>query len=485
MSDSEPLNSGPLEVPRSFNSNPRPYSSERLPATDNCASDLPEKCYSSAGNHAINGSSPVDVPDRTVAKVSSSSSSESTESASKKKPFCEGAQAASETDEGSQQGSLTLVEPLTVVSANGKPSFKPNDCQKSRNKTDSSKSRLPQVSARQKVQEWLEGCEGDEQFSLTEGGGASEPVKHEPITLVLQNEGGNGIEEEINQLPIDSELFEQLLSNGCKLLEIDSCRENEHLEIPEDTKIYLSPDAKENDDETSSSDTSSFYVPPDNIKRSASLKTGKTPPGTPGRKKFVRFADAMGLDLQQIRTFKDEIPIVPPSAFKDLERSQMNTWTFVSGNSTRSSSHRRLILLFQPPSQAPGFMERLRHNKVLVESVSCREEDSQIRCIVRVMNINFHKQVRVRFTMDNWSTWSERAASYMMGSSDGETDRFETILYASTLGTGQRIQMAVVFSCCGREYWDSNNGLNYTVLCSPSLDHRSQISPEDWTGGEM
>jgi len=52
------------------------------------------------------------------------------------------------------------------------------------------------------------------------------------------------------------------------------------------------------------------------IQRSTSLKSGKTPPGTPGRKKIVRFADALGLDLADVRTFLDEIPNVPTSAYK-------------------------------------------------------------------------------------------------------------------------------------------------------------------------
>lgn len=49
--------------------------------------------------------------------------------------------------------------------------------------------------------------------------------------------------------------------------------------------------------------------------RSSSLKSGKTPPGTP-MKKIVRFADAMGLDLTDIKVFLDEIPRVPKEAYR-------------------------------------------------------------------------------------------------------------------------------------------------------------------------
>ena len=62
---------------------------------------------------------------------------------------------------------------------------------------------------------------------------------------------------------------------------------------------------------------------PQRLRRCSSLKTGKTPPGTPGRKKIVRFADMMGLDLADVRTFMDEIPKVPTSAYEDLQVTEI------------------------------------------------------------------------------------------------------------------------------------------------------------------
>lgn len=69
--------------------------------------------------------------------------------------------------------------------------------------------------------------------------------------------------------------------------------------------------------------------------RSSSLKSGKTPPGTP-MKKIVRFADAMGLDLIDIKVFMDEIPRVPKEAY----RSASLLWPFSSSLFTHfSNSH--------------------------------------------------------------------------------------------------------------------------------------------------
>ena len=63
------------------------------------------------------------------------------------------------------------------------------------------------------------------------------------------------------------------------------------------------------------------FLKTENVKRSTSLKTYKTPPGTPSRKKAVRFADALGLDLEDVRHVLnlDDPPNIPASAMKDLK----------------------------------------------------------------------------------------------------------------------------------------------------------------------
>lgn len=55
------------------------------------------------------------------------------------------------------------------------------------------------------------------------------------------------------------------------------------------------------------------------IHRASSVKSCKTPPGSPGRKKVVRFADTLGLDLEDIRHFMKDPPTIPDSALNDLQ----------------------------------------------------------------------------------------------------------------------------------------------------------------------
>ncbi len=67
------------------------------------------------------------------------------------------------------------------------------------------------------------------------------------------------------------------------------------------------------------------------IKRSTSLKTNKTPPGTPSRKKVVRFADALGLDLESVRHILnlEAPPKIPAAALRDLKVSSQTNNTKV------------------------------------------------------------------------------------------------------------------------------------------------------------
>ncbi|CRK89901.1 CLUMA_CG003633, isoform B [Clunio marinus] len=201
---------------------------------------------------------------------------------------------------------------------------------------------------------------------------------------------------------------------------------------------------------------------PQRVRRCSSLKTGKTPPGTPGRKKFVRFADVLGLDLADVRTFLDEVPRVPKSAFEDLE---------VGGNATvdlRPPVEKVLIPMFQQPGCLPGFIDRVRDKQVCLESAAVTDPVSlTITGCVRVRNLDFHKSVYVRYTFDNWRSYADLSATYVENSCDGFSDKFSFVLFGLALQLGQRVEMAVRFHAKGEQYWDNNYGTNYCFQCLP------------------
>lgn len=223
---------------------------------------------------------------------------------------------------------------------------------------------------------------------------------------------------------------------------------------------------------------------PQRIRRCSSLKSGKTPPGTPGRKKFVRFADVLGLDLADVKTFMDDIPTVPREAYKDLVVSSdvvdgMESIpldvvpNFVSGGAYIT---KMLVPMFQQPGGNVEFLDRVRDQNVCLENAVVTDPIClTISGTVRVRNLDFNKSVHIRYSLDSWVTFADFQASYIDKSCDGFSDKFSFTIFGNSLIIGQRIEMAVRFSCKGEQFWDSNYGVNYCFQCMPNSYTPNQL----------
>lgn len=244
------------------------------------------------------------------------------------------------------------------------------------------------------------------------------------------------------------------------------------------TKAEQIPTSQEDDD-----------AKPQRVRRCSSLKTGKTPPGTPGRKKFVRFADVLGLDLADVKTFMDEIPTVPQSAYADLHVSDPMDDPIILGPTV----DRILMPLFQQPGGMPGFLDVVREQKVCLENAVVTDPVCMtITGCVRVRNLDFNKSVHLRYTLDGWSSFSDFQANYIQGSCDGFSDKFSFTIFGNALQIGQRLEMAVRFSCKGEQFWDSNFGVNYCFQCLPAstparpslMSTGAAVTPDEgsWSG---
>ncbi|CAL1533966.1 unnamed protein product [Lymnaea stagnalis] len=195
-----------------------------------------------------------------------------------------------------------------------------------------------------------------------------------------------------------------------------------------------------------------------NLRKSSSLKTNKTPPGTPHRKKVVRFADAMGLDLESVRHVlnMESPPKIPASAMADLKDGL--------GEERKEIGSKYLCACFNQPGAADNFFQKVISQKVCLENAIIT--DLTITGFVRVSNISFQKSVRVRYTHNAWATFHDIAASYVQNSCDGPTDRFSfSIVAPPFFGLGSRLEFAVSYNAGGTEYWDSNDGNNYVFEC--------------------
>lgn len=287
----------------------------------------------------------------------------------------------------------------------------------------------------------------------------------------------NGAEEEEEEEPAVTELEvpedKQQFDQDKILQEITTKEPEEKLSINdmpsvEDVlKIQQTAAAEKAVKDNHTSDEEEFERPPPRVRRCSSLKSGKTPPGTPGRKKIVRFADVLGLDLADVRTFLDEVPKVPMQAYQDLIYDVLS----MSPNSQTISGpslDKVLVPLFQQPGALPAFLERVKDKQVCLENASVTDPISlTITGAVRVRNLDFHKSVHIRYSLDNWRSYSDMMANYVENSCDGFSDKFTFLLFGNSLQIGQRIEMAIRFQAKGQQYWDNNYGQNYCFQCLP------------------
>ncbi|XP_014279253.1 glycogen-binding subunit 76A isoform X2 [Halyomorpha halys] len=247
---------------------------------------------------------------------------------------------------------------------------------------------------------------------------------------------------------------------------IDLCRDISSLSISnysEETNGH----EKTEEEEQKLDDEDEFlllYPEEDNKKktmgRSSSLKSARTS----GQKKIVRFADVLGLDLADVHTFLDEVPRIPKSAFKDLKNIDANP--VESPKETRPD--RTLVPLFLQPGGQQHFVDRLTKSKVCLENAYATTTlGLKIRGTVKVVNLDYHKQVAVRYSGDKWRSFTEIQASYVDTSHDGFSDRFGFTIPIFALDLGQRLEFAIKYQVLGEDHWDNNGGANYSFQCVP------------------
>lgn len=124
--------------------------------------------------------------------------------------------------------------------------------------------------------------------------------------------------------------------------------------------------------------------------RSASLKSTyvTTAPRSPRTKKVVRFADALGLDLESTRHILDVSEALPTSlSLSDFEyRDGPTTFGEVAPRI-------RLMARFSEPGSSVNFLRRVQERKVSLEEVSTDAERRTVSGVIRVANVAYHKQV--------------------------------------------------------------------------------------------
>lgn len=182
--------------------------------------------------------------------------------------------------------------------------------------------------------------------------------------------------------------------------------------------------------------------------------------------KSVHFADSCGLALTSVATlFDNEEELF---AFKNFSRSRglvdRNSFPMIGKNKTVNKKKSKIVNFVQPVT-LPNFQQRVADHKVSLENVVLREYS--IFGTVCVANLDFHKNVIVRYTFNQWQSCHDAKGIYVSGTSTGKTDTFSFEVPISGV-EGLNVEFCVCFETKEGSFWDNNNGQNYKVLFYPS-----------------
>ena len=191
-------------------------------------------------------------------------------------------------------------------------------------------------------------------------------------------------------------------------------------------------------------------------RRKTSLRSPNSAPDTP-RRKSVRFADALGLDLETVKLIlENETAPDYPNMALGASKQEGNEVTILP---------RYLSIVFQQPGGQSDFISRVYSQNVCLENVVV--SDFTVLGTIKVRNITFNKSVKVRYSCDGWRTFGDVPGSYVRGSCDGPMDRFSFGLSAPReLPVLGAIEFAICYTAGDQEYWDNNYGHNYRLECN-------------------
>lgn len=195
-------------------------------------------------------------------------------------------------------------------------------------------------------------------------------------------------------------------------------------------------------------------------------------------KKKVVFADTQGHPLTEIRVLTER-PDCPPKWTADFLEQ-------VTGGAKAEAVADQWELAFaQPASDYIGMKARLERDNVCLENVVIKETEGTIGGTVKVRNLAYNKTVKVRFTINNWTSNEDVEALYVPSQSTAtgaSYDIYDTFSFSIPLpvsSQADKIEFCVCFTSDFEEFWDNNNGKNYVVVSFRPKTSPLEAKPKD------
>ncbi|KAM4902063.1 protein phosphatase 1 regulatory subunit 3A [Sylvia borin] len=233
----------------------------------------------------------------------------------------------------------------------------------------------------------------------------------------------------------------------------DSTSEEEDVNI--DIKLRFSPRPRRRNSSTSEEEEADT---PTNISRK------------------VSFADAFGFDLVSVKEF--DIWDFPNTGQENYIQDEV----FPQDEFFFSQQ-------FTLPASQEELLQKVREQKVMLESVVLLPGITCMDGIIRVLNVSFEKQVYVRMTLNNWLSYYDILAEFMPNSCGSETDQFcfKISLVPPFQKDGIKVEFCIRYETSVGTFWANNDDKNYTLICHkketvPKVDNKLQKEATDLKG---
>ncbi|KAM8731345.1 protein phosphatase 1 regulatory subunit 3G [Acanthopagrus schlegelii] len=191
--------------------------------------------------------------------------------------------------------------------------------------------------------------------------------------------------------------------------------------------------------------------------------------GGDGRKR-VKFADSMGLNLASVKHFSSlEEPQIPSKVLSRHKSfpPQQDLLNDLCQSFKSSLDTDRLVSCFPEPREAERRVQRLG---VCLEKVTITQFD--VRGQIRVFTGCTDKEVGVRYTFNDWLSHVDAQALPVAVDQPGFVgEQFTFTVYTPPfMDPSSTVHFAVYLRSKEGEFWDNNEGQNYTLRyrCMPN-----------------
>jgi protein phosphatase 1 regulatory subunit 3A/B/C/D/E len=137
------------------------------------------------------------------------------------------------------------------------------------------------------------------------------------------------------------------------------------------------------------------------------------------------------------------------------------------GVSVQASSGHWELEFVQPAADYFGFKKRLESQNVCLENVFVNDTALRVTGTLKEKNLSFHKEVNIRFTFDNWKSYRDCQATHVpVQAFPDNPHSLDTFCFSFDIYkdvTVDKLDFCIQFKSEGMEFWDNNQGKNYTI----------------------